>query len=43
MNKKDWFEDWFNTHYYHLLYNHRNESEAKFFMNNLLDFIHLKK
>jgi SAM-dependent methyltransferase len=43
MNKKDWFEDWFNTHYYHLLYNHRNETEAKFFMNNLLDFIHLKK
>jgi SAM-dependent methyltransferase len=43
MNKRDWFEDWFDTHYYHLLYNHRNESEAKFFMNNLLDFIHLKK
>jgi SAM-dependent methyltransferase len=43
MNKKDWFEDWFDTHYYHLLYDHRNETEAKFFMNNLLDFIHLKK
>jgi len=43
MNKKNWFEDWFDTHYYHLLYNHRNETEAKFFMNNLLDFIHLKK
>jgi SAM-dependent methyltransferase len=43
MDKRDWFEDLFYTHYYHLLYNHRNESEAKFFMNNLLDFIHLKK
>ncbi len=33
-NNKDWFETWFDSPYYHLLYNHRNEQEAT-------DFIHL--
>ncbi|MBY0482020.1 MAG: methyltransferase domain-containing protein [Chitinophagaceae bacterium] len=31
--QKSWFKDWFNSHYYHLLYKHRDEIEA-------LDFIH---
>ena len=38
---KEWFEDWFNTSYYHLLYDYRNEEEAEFFMDNLLRFLEL--
>ena len=29
-------ENWFNTKYYHILYNNRDEQEAKLFLNNLL-------
>ena len=29
-------ENWFNTKYYHILYNNRNEQEAQHFLNNLL-------
>lgn len=32
----EWFEDWFNSAYYHLLYSHRDEEEANQFMQNLL-------
>ncbi|HRG60201.1 MAG TPA: class I SAM-dependent methyltransferase [Bacteroidia bacterium] len=32
----EWFEDWFNSPYYHLLYSHRDEEEANRFMQNLL-------
>lgn len=32
----EWFEDWFNSPYYHLLYSHRDEDEANLFMQNLL-------
>lgn len=34
--KKDWFESWFNTPYYHILYKHRDENEAQLFIENLL-------
>ena len=37
---KDWFVDWFNTTYYHTLYQHRDESEACRFIDNLC--AHLK-
>jgi len=33
----EWFEDWFNSSYYHLLYSHRDEEEANRFMQNLLN------
>jgi cyclopropane fatty-acyl-phospholipid synthase-like methyltransferase len=39
----DWFEHWFDTKYYHLLYDHRDEKEAEFFMKNLILFLRLKK
>lgn len=39
--KAEWFQDWFNTTYYHLLYDYRNEEEAEFFMENLLRFLKL--
>jgi len=44
MDKKtEWFQNWFDTPYYHLLYDHRNENEAEFFMKNLIRFLDLKK
>jgi len=42
MDKKtEWFQDWFDTSYYHTLYNHRNDDEARFFMKNLIAFLKL--
>ena len=35
-----WFESWFDTLYYHALYQHRNDAEAAAFMDRLL--AHLK-
>lgn len=32
----DWFNKWFNTAYYHLLYNNRSEAEAEGFIETLL-------
>lgn len=40
---KDWFASWFDTSYYHILYSHRDYSEAKEFMQNLVTFFNLKK
>lgn len=36
MNTKNWFETWFDSPYYHILYKNRNDHEASFFLNNLL-------
>ena len=36
---KEWFETWFDTHYYHLLYKNRNEVEARRFIDALLRFL----
>lgn len=41
-NKTEWFEHWFDTSYYHLLYDHRDDEEAEFFMKNLLDHLDLQ-
>jgi cyclopropane fatty-acyl-phospholipid synthase-like methyltransferase len=44
MNKKaEWFVDWFNTEYYHILYQDRNDAEAQLFMQNLVHHLKLKK
>ncbi|MBI5915756.1 MAG: class I SAM-dependent methyltransferase [Bacteroidetes bacterium] len=32
----EWFQDWFNSPYYHLLYKNRDETEAKKFIDRLL-------
>jgi cyclopropane fatty-acyl-phospholipid synthase-like methyltransferase len=40
MEKACWFKDWFNSSYYHLLYNKRDVNEANFFITNLCN--HLK-
>jgi 2-polyprenyl-3-methyl-5-hydroxy-6-metoxy-1,4-benzoquinol methylase len=42
MEEKTWFKDWFDTKYYHLLYQNRNESEAENFIKNLTHFLHLE-
>lgn len=39
--EKKWFETWFNTKYYHILYNHRSESEAASFVERLMEFFDL--
>ena len=36
-----WFVDWFNSPYYHLLYNHRNDEEAASFIGGLLKWLKL--
>lgn len=38
-----WFEKWFGTEYYKLLYSHRDEEEAQHFLDNLLNYLHLEK
>ncbi len=35
--KTDWFKEWFNSPYYHLLYKNRDDAEAKRFIDRLLD------
>ncbi len=34
-NKRQWYEKWFDSHYYHILYKNRNNEEAERFLNNL--------
>jgi SAM-dependent methyltransferase len=36
-----WFETWFDSDYYHLLYNNRNQGEAEAFIHHLLRFLNL--
>jgi len=33
---KDWFDDWFNTPYYDILYKNRDDKEASQFVDNLI-------
>ena len=41
MEQKEWFEEWFDSPYYHLLYQNRNESEAAIFIGNLTNYLQL--
>ena len=38
-----WFAEWFDTKYYHTLYQHRDEEEAELFMRNITNFLKLDK
>tara|TARA_B110000914_G_scaffold224516_1_gene242475 strand:+ start:621 stop:1364 length:744 start_codon:yes stop_codon:yes gene_type:complete len=40
--KQEWFETWFDTSYYHMLYKNRNDEEAHFFMKNLINYLTIK-
>ncbi|UZO79508.1 class I SAM-dependent methyltransferase [Aquimarina sp. ERC-38] len=42
-NPQDWFQTWFDTPYYHILYKERNYKEAQNFMNNLTSYLKLVK
>lgn len=37
--QKQWFKDWFNSPYYHLLYNNRDNREAASFIDKLLEYL----
>lgn len=41
MVQAEWFVDWFDSPYYHLLYNHRNYAEADAFIDQLSSHLHL--
>lgn len=40
--EKEWFKNWFDTPFYHVLYDYRNDEEARFFMRNLISFLNLE-
>lgn len=40
---KEWYESWFDTKYYHILYKNRDFKEAERFISNLIDFLKPKK
>jgi SAM-dependent methyltransferase len=42
VNNPGWFEEWFDSPYYHLLYKDRDDSEAEFFMDKLSDYLNIK-
>ncbi|MDP4933660.1 MAG: methyltransferase domain-containing protein [Salibacteraceae bacterium] len=39
---EEWFETWFDTNYYHLLYKNRDENEARQFIDALLRYLQPK-
>lgn len=39
----NWFERWFNTPYYHLLYNNRTHTEADLFIAKLIQYLNLEQ
>jgi ubiquinone/menaquinone biosynthesis C-methylase UbiE len=42
MNNAEWYVNWFNSPYYHLLYNNRSTDEANFFIDNLCSKLNLQ-
>lgn len=41
--QKEWFDEWFNTPYYHILYKNRDYTEAQFFIDNLIQLLEIQK
>ena len=41
--KQEWFSEWFDTTYYHVLYKHRDYSEASEFIDNITQFLKLSQ
>lgn len=39
MQQAEWFEEWFDSPYYHILYRDRDESEAEGFIDHLLQIL----
>lgn len=42
-NTKLWYENWFNSKYYHILYQDRNHQEAEAFIDTLFAYLNLPK
>lgn len=42
-NSKSWFVNWFDSPYYDILYQHRDEKEAAFFIKNVVNFLEIPK
>lgn len=40
---EDWYKTWFDTFYYHQLYQNRNYDEASLFIENLVNYLSLNK
>ncbi len=40
-NLKKWFDSWFDSPYYHILYKDRNYREAQIFMDNLTHYLNM--
>lgn len=40
---KEWFGQWFDSPYYHILYKHRDHDEARKFIDNLVEYFHFSK
>ncbi len=38
-----WYTNWFDSNYYYILYQNRNNDEAKFFIDNLINYLKIKK
>lgn len=41
MKREEWFADWFDTPYYHILYRHRNDTEAQQFIAGLMQYVNM--
>lgn len=39
MAEKSWYKNWFDSPYYHLLYQHRDEEEASQFIRTLINYL----
>ena len=39
MERKEWFAEWFDSKYYHILYKNRNHQEAVIFLSKLIEFL----
>ena len=42
IQEQEWFSTWFDSPYYHILYQHRDDLEAQQFMDKLLTYLHPK-
>jgi SAM-dependent methyltransferase len=42
MSLKEWFAEWFDSPYYHLLYQNRDEREARFWIDNLCNYLKIE-
>lgn len=41
--QKEWFSEWFDSPYYHILYKNRDMNEAEFFLQNVVNKLGLKQ